>query len=272
MKHDIDTMLEELYELDPSLRSRGDLRVVVKALLASRPDARPDPTFIARLRHDLTSRPSSSARPQIIHSPYWWMFRLAPVGVLAVLLLAFVGQTNRSGFDFEAPSDSTDSSPTYLRVESIPPMGAGGEAPTSFKATGMSAESAPAPSMDSAVTQTTGAISLNVSEQLPGLVVSVDYVELGARGFVVIREGSRDGFGLVLGTSSVLPIGRIEGITILLARPMREDEVFAAVLYADDGDGVYRDGIDEPILDPVLGIPMYAVFGATSATTGGVSI
>lgn len=233
MDKKIETILNELYLLDPTLKSHEvDLRALVAKLISVKPDASVDENFAKELRHKLlgdatkahiqNAEFSSSAQ----HTVSWWVLRLAPLGAVAVLMLMLTAQP-------------------------------GG------------------PSPDGGVFMTqvvTAENSLHITEQKPGKEVSVDFVTLKKGGFIAIHEDVDGSLGKSIGVSTILEIGRTTSVPITLSRVTKRGEILYAALYEDDGNRVFSDTSDKPVLDAISGAPMYMLFTISSdATTGGVS-
>lgn len=84
---DITRFLEELYALEPSLQAQeAELRPLLADLLAARPDAEPDPAFVAHLRTMLRDRAAAPARsahlPFFSFSPFSTALAGTALGVL----------------------------------------------------------------------------------------------------------------------------------------------------------------------------------------------
>lgn len=228
MNHNIETIIEELYNIDPTLKAHeSELRALVVALVDSKPDVSVDDTFARELRARLLARDASSVhlvRESLGHNFSWWAFRLVPFGMVA-LLLFFVQKPQ--------PQNSENG---VMMMQKI----AGN--------------------------------SLNVVTQKPGSQVAVDFVQLERGGYVVVREDKGGVMGEILGVSRLVEAGRTEGFSVPLSRPLRDGEMMYAALYADDGDGVFNTSKDSPVLDSMLGVPMYMSFSISlSAMDGGVS-
>ena len=77
--------MNELYQLDPSLREVKDLEKVVLKVMAAKPAVEIDAQFVARLRRELAAK--SSPKSAAIGWPYLTMYALA--GAMAVLAVMF---------------------------------------------------------------------------------------------------------------------------------------------------------------------------------------
>lgn len=111
---DIDAVLEELYVIEPDLRTHGPaLRKLAIELLAARPDARIDEAFVERLRRELVARGSvPRTNPLIAFFTMTDTKFLAPG--LAILAIAAVGTIAFT--QLQSPSGS----PSVARVSYAP--------------------------------------------------------------------------------------------------------------------------------------------------------
>jgi hypothetical protein len=94
---DLDVVLEELYALDPALRSQApSIRKLAEELLAAKPDAAVDEAFVTRLRLELKARIAS--RPST--NPFVTFFTMPTnkylVPGLAILAIAVIGAATLS--------------------------------------------------------------------------------------------------------------------------------------------------------------------------------
>ncbi|MBI4127443.1 MAG: hypothetical protein HY459_00080 [Parcubacteria group bacterium] len=137
-------MLEDLYAVDPTLREHeAALTRVTQYLLASRPDAKVDPAFMARLRQKLMEGQVSQAASSRARSIPFLSFNLISmkqlpqiVGGLAVLTLLVVGSAylvtqNQDTFSARSRADIRSVGerafgPLALSVNPRPESGGGG--------------------------------------------------------------------------------------------------------------------------------------------------
>ena len=92
-----------------------------------------------------------------------------------------------------------------------------------------------------------GANTINVGDQEPGNQVVVDLAILSKPGYVVIFELANGRAGRVLGTSAFLKADAHTDITITMIT--QEGKSYIAMLYADNGDGVFNVNADVPLKD-----------------------
>lgn len=94
-----------------------------------------------------------------------------------------------------------------------------------------------------------GKNALYVSDQMPGNMVVVEFVNFAENGFVVVHESKVGKPGVILGKSALVPAGGDQKITISLSRVSRDGEELVAMLHRDDGDGVFDAAKDAPVKD-----------------------
>jgi hypothetical protein len=89
-----------------------------------------------------------------------------------------------------------------------------------------------------------------ISDFSAGDSVTVEYVLLDRKGYVVIH-GQVDGKpGEVLGYSELLDSGESENVVVELEREIEDGEIVFAFLHGDDGDGEFNfPGKDIPVTD-----------------------
>jgi len=92
MSKDLEQMLRDIYELDPTLEERdGEVRTIIVALISSRPEVAASADFARRLRAELLmEKPQLETKVHLVHSllsPYSPYLRyFAPLGAVAILL------------------------------------------------------------------------------------------------------------------------------------------------------------------------------------------
>jgi len=97
-----------------------------------------------------------------------------------------------------------------------------------------------------------GTGSVAVASQPAGNTVAVSHVSFANEGWVAIRE-DRDGvFGNILGARR-FPVGEYDDQTVDLLRATMPGQTYYAVLYKDDGDGVF-DYQKDPIIQSANGV------------------
>lgn len=89
--------------------------------------------------------------------------------------------------------------------------------------------------------------SITVSDQLAGLVVTVDRVVLAQSGWLVIQE-ERDGKPASLLGAGRKDAGTYEQVPVELLRNTEEGNIYYAVIYIDDGDRQFDNKKDMPII------------------------
>jgi hypothetical protein len=105
-----------------------------------------------------------------------------------------------------------------------------------------------------------GKDAIFVSDQEPSDHVAVGFAVLGKPGFVVIYDEKDEKLARILGASPLLPPGETSNLRpIFLSRKTVNGEMLSAVLYSDDGDGVFDSAKDIPVQD-VLGEPLLMHF------------
>ncbi len=251
MKDSLELIIEDLYSLDPSLREKdGEIRALLQAVVASKPVVEIDEKFVRNLRHDLLeAKTISQTKAKATPSP-WWMVYGAPVGVFAVLVLMLLPRT--AHLPSEAPTSGSDG---VMQEE-------------------MFYDSAEAPAMNkrsiqmsdpSATMMMNGAeSSFEIDSQLPGDVVLVNFLSLSEAGFIVVQEYLPEGPGEVLGTSPLLTTGLLEQFEISLDVATKPGQTLYAVLYLDNGDGVFSPDSDLLVYVNYTGDPLYQIFSVLS--------
>jgi hypothetical protein len=93
MNDPLDAILEDLYAIDPSLRSQdGELRRLARELLAAKPGAPLDQAFVARLRSELMLKAESVRRRGFFAGLLRGNRAALAIPVLVILALAVVGR------------------------------------------------------------------------------------------------------------------------------------------------------------------------------------
>jgi hypothetical protein len=111
MNEKIESIINDLYAIDPTLREHdARIRALVATLIEVKPRVEIDQIFVTALRAQLLS----SVQKTQIHSAQptreswnYWLFRLAPVGAIAVLFIALAPQLTQVGI----PTDTNTPSP-----------------------------------------------------------------------------------------------------------------------------------------------------------------
>lgn len=252
MNDSMEKILKDIYQLDPSLKDRDvEVRNIVKSLIAEKPAVTISESFTKSLRAELVSPPvvASKATPK---NTAWWMFYLAPVGVAAIVLFMIAPYSNGPDVQNTLPTISGDEAfDTYQYNDDN--QGARKQAPAMESSFMMNAESGDA--ME-------GVQEIVVMAQVPGRIVMVESASLSTPGFVVIHKDDEGEFGEVIGVSSVLPSGPNYQMSIPLRTPTNNNGSYYAVLYFDNGNGVFEPGLDLPTLTNSDGLPIHQYFSA----------
>jgi hypothetical protein len=139
-KPDLDSILDDLYRADPSLRAiDAEVRRAANALLAARPDAIAQPAFVAMLREKLITMhgaPSSKNSSMHVFTMLQRHTYFLTAGALAVVVLAVVltvsNNAPRSG---TAPTPRQAGAVTTLRKEAFGSLAVTNAQPSSLSAT-----------------------------------------------------------------------------------------------------------------------------------------
>jgi hypothetical protein len=209
MQNNIETILEELYMIDSSLRDySSDLHTLVTTLATSKPDVTIDQDFLRNLRHQLMVRSIQKNRiTSQTPSPFgMWLFRLAPLGIVAILTLSLIPSSVHS------PMDSSYSIPTSQ-------IG-GEESIMQYK------------SYDTRVQY-----ELQTTAPSPEHGITLESTTLTQPGFAVAQTAT----GEVVGVSSLLPRGTTVGVRINFTRILQVNEEITVTTYTDNGDGIFTN-------------------------------
>ncbi len=134
-------------------------------------------------------------------------------------------------------------------------------------------------SKPSSTSDSTGMIvgnnAIYVAEQAPSRTVLVAVVLFAKPGFVAIHEDNADAPGKILGASGVLSAGETKNTApIALSRATKDGEKLYAMLYGDNGDGVFDTAKDKPLIDSATSQPVMMIFSISvgASEPGTVSI
>lgn len=247
MKDSLELIITDIYTLDPSLVEQdGEVRALVSAFSEHKPEVRIDAAFVQSLRADLLKVVPVAPVLSATSTPSpWWMVYAAPVGVLALLLLMLVPKAtpvieNEVPVDVPAPVMEAD---MYMEQE---------DGAVEMKRS-IPVEPEGATMMMEADTMMMGAPvasdSFQIGTQEPGRVVLLDFVSLSEPSFVVIQAYTPEGPGEVIGVSPFLTAGDAQLLEVKLTVSMDADQTFYAVLYRDDGDGLFSLTADSLVYD-----------------------
>lgn len=113
-----------------------------------------------------------------------------------------------------------------------------------------------------------GTNAIYVAEQAPSRTLAVAVVRLEKAGFVAVHEDAAGAPGGILGVSGILPAGETNNLaSIPLVRLTRDGETLYAMLYLDDGDGVFDAVKDKPALDPAYALPVMMIITVSAEAT-----
>lgn len=245
-------IIKDILELDPSLADREkELRNLVTVLLRSKPDIKVDIAFAQNLRSDLlqTNVQAKESKSKIS----WWTYYLAPVGVLAVLFIMLIPNylsksTSLQMIPLDTPSDS------YLQSDEVQIESATMKRSATDdeeQATFMQMSTAPMPEF-----------GFGISTQEPGKMITIDFASLHHPGFIVIQTFEEGEMGSIIGASPFLIEGQSESVLVPLTVEIKFDQTFYAVLYNDNGDGIFNPDKDKMFYDE-YGLPLYQLFSTT---------
>jgi hypothetical protein len=258
-KDTTDILMCELIALDSTfVEKEADMRVLVTLLAEKKPDTNINETFVRDLRAKLLV-PHTFPLRSPYHKMNWWAIHLAPIGVVAILLLILM--PNGLHY-FEEPTTLREETPS---IESSA-MNVSDDA--SFSSDAPSAKRAPQ-------SNDTGESTLNsysvmemnmdaeilapdrfeLGVQQPGISISIMSVTLTRPGYVVIHSFGPQGIGPVVGVSPIQNSGTTVGVPVYLRTVTHRGESYYAALYHDNGNGVFSISDDIPVSDPNLGIP-----------------
>ena len=102
-----------------------------------------------------------------------------------------------------------------------------------------------------------------VTDQPPGVAVTVAQVGLARSGYVVIHNSDNGKPGEVVGASSLLSAGDRAIVSVTLTQPAGVGQVLFAMLHRDDGDGAFDAANDLPVRDS-LGNTMMMEFSISA--------
>jgi hypothetical protein len=260
MPNNLESIIKDLYELDPTLRSEDKaVREVVASLLSNKPVVLPDQVFVADLRAKLlVAHSTKPVNERPILSP-WFMY-LAPIGVVGVLIFMMVPkplthQAVPTMLNEAVELDSVADEPTESTSDAI-------DAKRSFVAPEAVPASGEMRTMEMALPVEVPGETFIISTQAPGQLIRVDFVAFTEPTFLVIQK-DRDGMpGEVVGVSQVLN-GDMSRVEIALMSKMLKDETFFATAYRDNGDGIYTPGKDVLVYDASGNLPLQQMFSTS---------
>lgn len=300
MKPHLESILEDIYTLEPDLRERDtEVRAIVTGLLKARPKAAIDPEFRRVLRaRVLDSVVRAKPKEAAPYGMLWWALRIAPIGAIAAISLALIGdrgvidepripQNMGDGY----VSETRSVSPTMTQSPTMTlPMGAGQGSDMMTMSAPASPAVAPSRSImakEGVGTSEDAALSdpalmtmdygddadaempevypssIYATEQLPSFAALIQQVNLEVPGHIRVFSYGDGKAEAVLGTTGLIPAGIYENLFIELLRPTEPGEVLSAQLFASNGDEIFRPYEDEPVRD-AAGNLVYVIFSISS--------
>lgn len=257
MENNINEILGDLYALDPTLKERDlDVRALISTFMEAKPEVTVDATFVANLRARLV-QPSVPSPYQSPHPFEWWVFRLAPLGATLLIILMLFPNLEHTQ-PLTPTLTPTEETSTYS--EQFAPTT--GMAPTAKQAGGQTDSFSLM--MDSRIASQSDSFTLGT--QLPGEVVSIQEINVLQSGFVAIHTDNAGEPGALLGVSSLLSPDTRTQIFVPLTTSLVEGGTYFATLYYDDGDGVFEEQKDIPVVEPNSGIMLRAPFTVSRVT------
>jgi hypothetical protein len=195
-------------------------------MVEHRPQVVIDDAFRARLRSELLQSAPAKAKTKAKPSPYpWWLIYTAPLGVTAVLLLLLQPTLTEAPHGlFESPMVPSSSS---LQMESDA---------DSFDA--YSTMSKEAGLREETAYDNPDIFTASISADRTTL--EIGFISLSRPGFVILS--SEDG---VVAESELILAGEQENISIPTKQSLQSGIIYTAMLYYDNGDGVYSEGQEE---------------------------
>ena len=262
MRNNLESIIKDLYELDPTLRSEDQaVRGLVASLLLNKPVVLLDQAFARDLRAKLLVAHSTESVVVKPIASQWFMY-LAPVGVVAVLVFMMVPKPlSHQAVPTELNEAIEQDSSVDVQIE-------GADEAMDAKRSFITPEATPTTelrTMEAIIPTATVPAEMEIrmpffiSDQQPGQLIKVDFVSFNEPTFLVIQKDRQGNPGEVIGVSQVL-MGRIEGTEIALMQKMLIDKTFFATAYRDNGDGIYTPGKDTPVYDASGTLPLKQLF------------
>lgn len=219
MQTQVETIIDELYAVDPTLKEHeASIRALVTTLTGAKPDVTVRDDFFNTLRRELLTRASERGRRAVPASPspfFWWVVRLAPLGATLLLLLTLLPE----------PSP-----------RAVPPEYRGGQVELEMSS--------------DAVLKTSTVAPESVQNENLRSALTLETVTLPYPGFVVVYHEVSGVRTEVVGVSGYLLPGTTVGVRIGFLRSVYGDEPLVSVFFRDDGDGIFTES-------DTLGTPLY---------------
>jgi hypothetical protein len=252
--------MRELIALDSTFRENElEARALITLLTEKKPDVTIDEVFVRDLRARLI-QPNKFPFRSPYHRVSWWAVHLAPIGVVAILLLVLMPQgfyyteeqsvsTQEIGIDESIETqipDNTSFTNDMTNAKMVPePSGGGVKTMDSFSKMG-----------EEGGAQLRQPDHFELAAQRPGVSIIIESVTLTRPGYIIIHTFGQQGIGPIVGVSPVQNGGTTVGVPIYLRNATRYGELYYAALYHDNGNGVFSFSDDIPVIDPLLGTPV----------------
>jgi hypothetical protein len=259
MKPDIDSIIEELRTDTPDLTVEdGVLRAVLLELIAKQPAVAIDEAFRVRLRAELMKGEAAPAEKRFALP--WWFAYTVPVGLTALLLLVIqppyatapvvspnieTTETTEQSEALEATetgsapttgTDSFDAAPAMLEATPAPApamkVGGGDDSARMFDA-GMAEDGAPMMVPESVPAYFTAAFTSDRQTLL------VTYLSLEVPAFLMVTGPDE-----VVAVSGLFLPGEHVNVVLPITGRIESGVLYGALLYYDNGDGVYTKGAE----------------------------
>ncbi len=241
----LNAIVQEVIELDPTLQSEeAHLRAYMKELDIVKPHVVIDETFVARLRNELIAIPRS------VPSPYmnigWWAFRLAPIGIVALLVLMLMPPAQTPYIQQPVDTPETRDDVQMLDVD----MGGAESAPSMYGFGGDTANETtmqPEAMHQKSMMMPASSETFVVEPQVVGVSVRIKSITAQESGFVVIYTYQNG--EAIIGVSPLLQVGTTENLPIYLQTRTVAGGEYSAIFHRDNGDRVFTEGVDTPVYD-----------------------
>lgn len=241
------TVLNELYEIDPSLKQfEADLPRIISTLKTNRPDISVDQTFVNELRTSLLSyKPVATFTKTPATTPLFWFTRLVPVGISLVLLFMLIPDLTKapSGpHPLDLPEQETsETAPPPLhdvsnemRMDTFMPESAGEGV----------ADDTSMLSMEATPT------SLQVSPPLAGNTLTITSLTMPEDGWIVVYKDQGGELGEML-YSSFLTKGEYQELSLILADELLYTELVTVVVYTGTDPEQFNATLETVQIDPL---------------------
>ena len=242
MEDQIQKILNELFELDPKLKTEEVLvRKLVLEMLESRPAILPDAALKAAVRARLmaTLATSQTETKSGFVLP-WWLVYTAPVSVATLLFMLTTPGNGPIVLAPQGPAPVEVMSPMSepaVSAKVSPEM----DAVVPVRGMAMPADMGGEMMAESPKVQGFTDTALSVGRLVPGETVFIEWGWLTAPAFIVIRDLETE---TIMGVSELQAIGEVPNLTLPLTTPTKVGVDYEAVIYFDNGDGVFDEATD----------------------------